>query len=408
MKTTFLSEALQDFYERKGGRIFFQNGMSLNQLALEMWERLEYQGVDPSVISRVLKGERLFTPRQLKVFISVLKIPYPQKKSLSELLLKDVASRFGFAIDASEINSQNSSRRLIRFISDSVNPIEKIRVTGLPEVVQNLTDTMLEFSEEAGNLGNLSDAEKYQLSKTQAMLLYEKIYSIIDTCFASELIEKTSPLLKKLNFIVCQLREDDLKSRLCLLRTHAYAVLGRYRSDPSHRIFHFLGKIASENGLKMAKDPEVEFKLTGRLIESGGYLQDKNFLKKEGRGKVLSLLEAKGSQYPAQACLLLNNIAVANSFIKEKDVFSFIEKGWEIYRKNVGFQPRLEARLIRSTLQTMVNFQNRDLVFAGQLIKRMEILSQLGFKRHWLYSQKYLKSLINLSGKNRQIFSFSP
>ena len=69
-----LSKALQKYYLQKGNRIIFQNKMTLNQLAITMWERLGFKEIDASVLSRVINGERLFTIKQLEVFCEIVKI----------------------------------------------------------------------------------------------------------------------------------------------------------------------------------------------------------------------------------------------------------------------------------------------------------------------------------------------
>jgi hypothetical protein len=89
-----LSTELQKYYTRKGNKIVFANGMNLNQLAMEMWERLEYSGVDPSVISKVLSGERIFTATQLEIFSITLKLENSQKELLKESLSKDVLEKY--------------------------------------------------------------------------------------------------------------------------------------------------------------------------------------------------------------------------------------------------------------------------------------------------------------------------
>lgn len=404
---TALSDALADFYERKGGRIFFQNGMSLNQLALEMWERLGYQQIDPSVISRVLSGERLFTPQQLKIFVAIIGVPNYKRKLLYRQLLKDVASRFGEEIDEGQINPWRFSPKMINLLTSSTNLIEIIRLTGMPEVVQNLTDMMIELSEEIEKNNNLPKAKKYQISRTRGLLLYEKIHSLTDTCLGSELVTKISLPLQKLTTISNNLEDDDLKGRLNLLKTTAYGVLGSY--SQKYRKFHLAGKIFSEKGLvRKVSDPTVEMKLVGRLIESAGYLQDENYIKRQGEHKVFSLLESNGNQYPTQACILISDLALAKSYIGDENTFSLIERGWKIYQKEIINQPRLEAHLIRSTLEIMVNSKSHDLNFATKLIKRMETLSLFGFKRHWFYSQKYYKILVPSHCKTRKVLHLSP
>jgi len=92
------STALIEYYRRSGNKVVFKNGMSLNALAWEMWEKLGFREIDPSVISRVLKGDRLFTPRQFTTFAQIMKLPPKREKQLRLLLLNDYLRRFGFDV----------------------------------------------------------------------------------------------------------------------------------------------------------------------------------------------------------------------------------------------------------------------------------------------------------------------
>ena len=60
---TCLSGALTNYLTRNKGKIVFRKGLSLNGLALAMWEQSNACGIDPSILSKVLCGKRLFTPR---------------------------------------------------------------------------------------------------------------------------------------------------------------------------------------------------------------------------------------------------------------------------------------------------------------------------------------------------------
>lgn len=61
MSQVYLASELQKFYHKVNNKLTFTNDMSLNQLALEMWTELGYEGMDASLLSRVIHGERLFT-----------------------------------------------------------------------------------------------------------------------------------------------------------------------------------------------------------------------------------------------------------------------------------------------------------------------------------------------------------
>ena len=90
-----LSKELQKYYTRKGNRIIFANGMTLNQLAWEMWERLGCFGVDPSVLSRVVNGTRVFTRNQLEIFCKLLNSSKKNRNRLFNAFYADLEERMG-------------------------------------------------------------------------------------------------------------------------------------------------------------------------------------------------------------------------------------------------------------------------------------------------------------------------
>jgi len=91
----FLTIRLSKYYKKVGNRLLFNNGMSLNKLALEMWERMGETDIDSSVVSRVLRGERIFSFRQLAVFCEVLDIHQSERNLLFDLLGKEILRREG-------------------------------------------------------------------------------------------------------------------------------------------------------------------------------------------------------------------------------------------------------------------------------------------------------------------------
>jgi len=94
MTTNHLAKELGKYYRRERNKFVFVNGMTLNKLAWEMWERLDYKEVDPSVLSRVINGERLLTFDQLLTFIEILGISQKNKRLLMEAFFLDLSKRF--------------------------------------------------------------------------------------------------------------------------------------------------------------------------------------------------------------------------------------------------------------------------------------------------------------------------
>jgi len=95
----YLALELQKYYLRVKNRLIFNNGMSLNQMALEMWTELGNADMDPSILSKVINGERLFSGRQLKAFCKILSLNTNFEYLLEESIGKDLSFRhFGFEI----------------------------------------------------------------------------------------------------------------------------------------------------------------------------------------------------------------------------------------------------------------------------------------------------------------------
>lgn len=92
MKTN-LAQELRRYYVRTGNRVLFRNGMTLNKVAEEMYERMNYREIEPSVISRAINGIRLFTARQVEVFGNSLELTCEEQIGLYEALIADLEER---------------------------------------------------------------------------------------------------------------------------------------------------------------------------------------------------------------------------------------------------------------------------------------------------------------------------
>jgi hypothetical protein len=95
MGPKYLVGALTNYSSRSGGKVVFRNGLSLNKLALAMWEQAPSCGIDASILSKVLNGKRAFTPHQLSVFCTVLGIQQGDREYLFYCLHKDQCLKSG-------------------------------------------------------------------------------------------------------------------------------------------------------------------------------------------------------------------------------------------------------------------------------------------------------------------------
>ena len=69
--------------------------MSLSEFSLEMSINLGGGQLDPSVLSRVIKGQRQFTPIQLDVFCTTLKLDPRDQLHLHLAWHQDQCQRYG-------------------------------------------------------------------------------------------------------------------------------------------------------------------------------------------------------------------------------------------------------------------------------------------------------------------------
>lgn len=143
----YLASELQKFYQKVNNKLIFSNGMSLNQLALEMWTTLGYQGMDPSLLSRIIHGERVFTGEQLLAFCRILGLNEIEKYSLENASGKDLLYKhFGKVIPISQhgelVADELISRMIlvrIRKLKDKGNIQEAMQVASFFEHVFNFT-----------------------------------------------------------------------------------------------------------------------------------------------------------------------------------------------------------------------------------------------------------------------------
>ncbi len=103
---THLARALQKYYIKQKRTILFLGNISLQNLAIAMWEELGQRQIDPSVISRVLQGNRLFTPQQVRAFCTILHLSSEDQAYLLHCIAQDHCLRDGVTYPAFYASSQ--------------------------------------------------------------------------------------------------------------------------------------------------------------------------------------------------------------------------------------------------------------------------------------------------------------
>lgn len=172
--TTNLARVLQKYYRHQGNRIIFAHKMTLNQLALEMWARLEEQGIDSSILSKIINGKRLFTKKQLDAFCQVLHLDKLEKYCLEDAMGKDLLLKYiGEAVPISNYGDLVANAYTKNMI---VKEIRKLREKGdTQEAVELISffERILNFTPKIQN-DNIALLGKILNEKVRCLIYMEK------------------------------------------------------------------------------------------------------------------------------------------------------------------------------------------------------------------------------------------
>lgn len=140
-----LADELKNYYRKSSNKIIFKGGISLNGLSLTMWEKLGCSQIDASVVSRVLKGERLFTYKQLEIFCQLLDCDKKEAAKLKHALIIDLLIR-GDHTYFGALPFEYSERQVDeKFLLQTPNIIHSIISSGRPDYAVSLASFFEDF-----------------------------------------------------------------------------------------------------------------------------------------------------------------------------------------------------------------------------------------------------------------------
>lgn len=221
---TQLARALQNFYTRQGNKILFQNGMTLNQLALEMWERLGYQEVDASVLSRVLSGKRLFSPIQQETFCKILKVSHYYEIELKEALISDFIARHG--LDLGQHLESYVPSKTLELAEDSVRKIHKVILRGDPELAIDWAGAARAQVDQV--LAEVKNQKlKRRLLEVKSRLLYKQARAYNCVVLWDEIWKFVSPLVREQKKVAKELGSKEAQARVFFNLSETFHILGK-------------------------------------------------------------------------------------------------------------------------------------------------------------------------------------
>jgi len=318
---------LQKFYTRKANRIVFSNGMSLNQLALEMWERLGFHDIDPSVLSRVLKGERRFTPQQLETLAQVLNLSSSEYINLQLDYCREILSETGL-----KENLIDSLIYQTEYIEQGLKKTEEARsydsqslaylwITALDNLLKSKIDTSTDRK------------SKIKLYSLWGQVLRKKAWIILEYIPESQVI----PEISKITVLFEKIAEitGDLQ-----FRGYAQSYMGsiafrqkKYRESLDHDAV----------ALRFLQDHRIILNILNRTAINYSLLGevDQTRVIEDQMEKHISLLNSDDyatPHFPLYEHLLLHR-RIATAYIISKNAplaQNHLDQGWKIYNRHLA------------------------------------------------------------------------
>lgn len=385
---TNLAKALQKYYKREGSRVIFNNGQSLNQLALNMWELLDYQQIDASVISRVLKGERLFTSPQLKTFCKILDLSKTEEDYLFSCLTIDVTAKKNILSDTFLVNSSIGYEVIKHLLDSSFKMLYEGNTKEL-EKKSNLTATFIDTLQNSDKKSG-----KQELDELIALNLYLK-GRVIDWLGLPQRVIKEVPVISnKLLQIAALHKNKAIYGYAHVLLANAYYLAAGYSYSKNKFTFYLNaikhGRIAIEN---LPDDDNEKLIALRTIAVSAIHLKDQETLMYVFK-KAKEILYLQPHQNRLNALLLCATLGKGLALFHISDPFSLKESAILYFKNDLTNAGVYEASDIKEDIDALIFLETQDKAhILGKIQKGIAIADKHNFVRHKQFFINRLKDL---------------
>lgn len=384
-----LSEALKKLYTRKGNRVLFLGKVSLSEVALSMWEKLGYTEIDQSVISRVINGTRLFTPKQLRVFCQTLKISSYDEEQLLYALYLDKISNLG-------INFGN----LYKINVDTVDLIDKLLSLcksflneGKHSEIQDIVDFLETYIYELikktrGKYFYLDLVNKWEYT------LYLKGRSIASSVPSSLALNKLSTISKKINGIFSVSRNKTHLLHTYFFSAMANNIAGNYSTSVRYKS-HYLRAIVKIKKVIENKPEDYDLKILASkyFLSSVIHLRDVETFLSFRRMITGSFKNTNEKQFP-ELLSLFGVLAKGNVILKQRDSLNLHELLYEKLHKSLKGTSVYELSVIRHYVDAYFSLQAVPRRYIEKLAQRGQFLAEVGnYNRHLKSIRRLLEKI---------------
>jgi len=383
-----LSKKLASYYEKRGNKIIFCEKYSLNELAIELWEKLGYKGIDSSSLSRVIKGERLFTAEQLEIFCQVLNINNSNSEELKSALEIDMLTRYGMNPTLGDHHDDSVSLLL----ESNAAHAKVLRERGLVEYIPGWIESTISLLETAvfSNTDSISTTNKNIQSLANAY--FEKAYSYGCIYPGKESYEVVYPIIKRLSTLAIDYKDSHILMKANVLLSFNYYVLGKDGNSLDKKDLFQHGSDSISLALKNNSDSDEISLMAWRCLALNSiYLKDQLTFKFASQ-KIWAII-ARNNEDPNISFIIwaLATIARGQSYFNDKNVEQTLDHIKKFNSLIPWSDPLRECALLRNELEILDNLRSKDSTYKISLAKKgLNMSKDLNYIRYIHYFNKYL------------------
>ena len=385
---SYLSKALQQYYTREEKRITFKNNQSLNQLALAMWERLGYQQIDASVLSRVLHGERQFTTSQLRAFSEVLALSDSESEHLLHCLSRDINLKNNLETENLFITTSVGHDVIQSLVGSAFKNLYEGRTKEL-EIKCFLIESLIESSNYDQNA---SSNEK--MDELFALNLYLKGRVVEGLGQPESVVRETLPIASDLLKLADKNNNKTIYAYANILLSNAYYLAGGYSYANNKYKFYRSSIIFGRKALDNLPDDNNE-KLFGLRVmaASASYLKDYETIMFVFN-KTKEILEMQPIDNRVNALHLCGTLSKGLAIFNNPNPFSLKESAEDYFKDDLANTGIYEVSSIKVEVDTLLGLKTGDKKYILDRIKRgIKVADENQLARHKSYFNKIMPTL---------------
>lgn len=387
---TYLETSLKKYYQRKGNKLLFINGMSLNKMALQMWELLDYSQIDASVLSKVIHGTRTFNTTQLDTFCDILKISVHERELLHYSLYLDSRGPGRSNIDIMISSGADIIDTSAKFLTEANNLLLSGKHAELNTLTSILSAQLLQFMPIS-----FKSNHKRELGDMLAKSLYLQGRALGSIGTSETIIADTSKITQIITNLPIIEENSPYLGYVNVLLSNAHYVAGNYLNNKRVTNDHYKISIDYANRaicLLPEDNPETLFAYRTLLASAINSNNQPLFV------TLSEMLEKKLSsisqRYYLNGLHLYSTIAKGKAYFKIGDPIKTEEIAEKHFNRNLVRTHIYEVSDVRNQLEIFKLLKIKDKHYLQNRVYRaLDIADEEHYIRHVININKLIQEI---------------